>query len=98
MNNIVWTFGGSYRVVDSGTATLELLAGGRLWYMDAEITLAGPGQTLQASGSKTWVDPIIGVSGSVDLGNGFGLYGEADIRGFGAAAVLDWQVVGTLKY
>jgi hypothetical protein len=98
MTNIIWTFGGSYRVLDNGTATLDVLAGGRLWYMDADITLTAAPFTLQASGSKTWVDPIIGVSGSVDLGNGFGLHGEADIGGFGAAADLDWQVIGALKY
>ncbi len=98
MTNIIWTFGGSYRVLDNGTATLDVLAGGRLWYMSTDITLTAAPFTLQASGSKTWVDPIIGISGAVDLGNGFGLHGEADIGGFGAAADLDWQVVGALKY
>ena len=98
MNNVIWTLGGSYRVVDNGTATLDLMAGGRLWYIDADITLAGSVNTFQGSGSKTWVDPIIGVAGSVDLGNGFGLRGAADIGGFGVAADLDWQVVGALEY
>ena len=53
---------------------------------------------MQASGSKTWVDPLIGVAGSVDLGNGFGLHAEADVGGFGAGADIDWQVQGTLQY
>ena len=39
---ILWTFGGSYRVVDNGTATLDVLAGGRLWYLDSDLTLTGP--------------------------------------------------------
>jgi len=98
LNTIVWSFGGTYRVVDNGTATLDLMAGGRLWYMDTDITLAGPVNTLQGSGSKTWVDPIIGVAGSFDLGNGFGVRGSADVGGFGVAADLDWQVVGALQY
>jgi len=98
LNTVIWTFGGSYRVVDNGAATLDLLAGGRLWYMDTDITLAGPVNTLQGSGSKTWVDPIVGLSGTVDLGNGFGLRGSADVGGFGVAADLDWQVVGALQY
>ena len=98
MTNIIWTFGGSYRVVDNGTATLDVLVGGRLWYMDTDVTLTAAPFGLQASGSKTWVDPIIGISGAIDLGNGFGLRGEADIGGFGAAADLDWQVVGAVNY
>lgn len=98
LNTIVWSFGGTYRVVDNGNATLDLMAGGRLWYMDTDITLAGPVNTLQGSGSKTWVDPIIGVAGTFDLGNGFGVRGSADVGGFGVAADLDWQVVGALQY
>src|SRR5262245_5310872 len=39
MNLVLWTFGGSYRVVDDGTATLDVLAGGRLWYLDTDLTL-----------------------------------------------------------
>ena len=98
MNTVVWTFGASYRVVENETATLDVLAGGRLWYLDTDVTLTGPVNVLQGSGSKTWVDPIIGVAGTVDLGSGFGLHGEADIGGFGVGAELDWQVLGTLRY
>ncbi|TGV77418.1 hypothetical protein EN801_036835, partial [Mesorhizobium sp. M00.F.Ca.ET.158.01.1.1] len=76
MNMVLWTFGGSYRVVDNGTATLDVLAGGRLWYLDTDLTVTGPLATREASGSKTWVDPLIGVAGNVALGNGFGLHGE----------------------
>ena len=99
MNLILWTFGGSYRVVDNGAATLDVLAGGRLWYLDSDLTLTGPrGGVREASGSKTWVDPLIGVAGGVDLGSGFGLHAEADVGGFGVGADIDWQVQGTLQY
>ena len=60
--------------------------------------LPGPFSTREASGSKTWVDPQIGVAGDVALGNGFGLHGEADVGGFGVGADIDWQVQGTLQY
>jgi len=98
LNTVIWSFGGSYRVVDTGAATLDLMAGGRLWYTDTDITLTGPVNILQGSGSKTWVDPIVGVSGRYDFGNGFGVRGSADVGGFGVAADLDWQVVGALQY
>jgi outer membrane receptor protein involved in Fe transport len=98
LNIVIWTFGGSYRVVDNGTATLDLLAGGRLWYLDTDLSVSSAIGSADASGSKTWVDPLIGIAGGIGLGNGFGLHAEADIGGFGAAADLDWQVVGTLQY
>ncbi|WP_208245619.1 hypothetical protein WGT02_37080 (plasmid) [Rhizobium sp. T1470] len=98
LNLFLWTFGGSYRVVDNGRATLDVLAGGRLWSLDSDLTLTGPRDVREASGSKTWVDPLIGVSGNIDLGNGFGLHAEADVGGFGAGADIDWQVQGTLQY
>ena len=98
LNLVLWTFGGSYRLVDNGTATLDVLAGGRLWSLDNDLTVTGPLATREASGSKTWVDPLIGVAGTVGLGNGFGLHGEADVGGFGVSAQIDWQVQGTLQY
>ena len=42
MDVILWTFGGSYSVVDNGTATLDVLAGGRLWYLDTDLTVTCP--------------------------------------------------------
>ncbi len=99
MHTVVWTFGGSFRVIQYDPVTLDLLAGGRLWNLGADLTLTGPQAVpRQASGSKTWVDPIIGISGRVNLGSGFALQAEGDVGGFGVAADLDWQVLGTLQY
>src|SRR5262245_23510137 len=94
----LWTFGGSYRVADQGAASLDVLVGGRLWSLDNDLRVAGPFRDREAARTKTWVDPLIGVSGSVGLDNNFGLHAEADVGGFGAAADFDWQVQGTLQY
>jgi hypothetical protein len=98
LNTIVWTFGGSYRVIDSDRGHLGLLAGGRLWNVNADGSLTGPLAVRQHSGGKTWVDPIVGVNGRLELGAGFALQAEADVGGFGAASDIDWQVMGTLQY
>ena len=96
---VVWTFGGSYRVIQYDPVTLDLLAGGRLWNLDAEVTISGPGGgALRGSDNKTWVDPIIGVAGRVKLGERFALQAEGDVGGFGLNADIEWQVVGTLQY
>jgi hypothetical protein len=98
LHTIVWTFGGAYRVIDGERGHLGLLAGGRLWNVDAEGSLIGLPVARQRSGSKTWVDPIVGVNGRLELGAGFALQAEADVGGFGAASDIDWQVMGTLQY
>ena len=98
LDAIVWTFGGAYRVVDSDRGSLDLLAGGRLWNVDAKGTLVGPLAVRQRSGSQTWVDPIIGINGRIELGSGFALQAEGDVGGFGIASDIDWQVLGTLQY
>jgi len=98
LDTIVWTFGGAYRVIDMDRGSLDLLAGGRLWNADVKGTLAGPLAVRQRSGSKTWVDPIIGINGRIELGSGFALQAEADVGGFGVASDIDWQVLGTLQY
>jgi hypothetical protein len=98
LNTVIWTFAGSYRVIQNDPVTLDLLAGGRLWNLDAELTLAAPGAALQRSGSETWVDPIIGVAGRVKLGSNFALRAEGDVGGFGVNADIDWQVIATLQY
>ena len=98
MSTIIWTFAGSYRAFQNDTVTLDLLSGGRLWNLNADMTLTGPLGGRQASGSITLVDPIIGIAGKVNLGSGFALRAEGDVGGFGAAADLDWQAFGALQY
>lgn len=97
-NVLIWNVGGAYRVLDQGGASLDLTAGGRLWYLNADQTLTGPLAVTEASGSRTWFDPLVGLAGGVDLGKGFRLHGEGDIGGFGVGANLDWQLQATLQY
>jgi len=98
MDTIISTFGVSYRAIDTDRGSLDLLAGGRLWNEDAKATLAGPLAVRQRSGSKTWVDPIIGINGRLELGAGFALQAEGDVGGFGAVSDIDWQVLGAVQY
>ena len=98
MDMVIWTFGGSFRAVEYGPATLDLLAGGRLWNVDATAKLTGPLAARQRSGSETWVDPIIGISGRIELGSGFALQAEGDVGGFGLVSDIDWQLLGTIQY
>jgi opacity protein-like surface antigen len=98
LDTIIWTFAGSFRAIDSDRVSLDLLAGGRLWNLDAEGTLAGPLGVRQRSGSKTWVDPLVGIVGRLELGNGFAVQAQGDVGGFGVASDIGWQLLGTLQY
>ena len=97
LDTVVWTFGGSFRAIEQDPVTLDLLVGGRLWNVDAKGTVTGF-VARQRSGSQTWVDPIIGISGRVELGNGFALQAEGDVGGFGLVSDIDWQLLGTIQY
>ena len=48
----------------------------------------------EVSGSKSWVDPFVGVRGRWNLTDRWYLTGKADIGGFGLASDLVWQVYG----
>ncbi len=90
---------GYYRLLAGGRAALDVLAGGRLWYVRSEIDLQGallPGR--KADASETWADPVVGVRGQAELGAGFHLFGLADIGGFGVSSDSTWQAMGALGY
>jgi hypothetical protein len=98
LKTLIWTFGGSYRVIQGGAFDLDLLAGARLWMLDTNLKLTGPLAVREFGGSETWVDPLVGVAAQVSLGGGFALRAEGDVGGFGVGADLDWQLHGTLQY
>lgn len=97
LKTMILTFAGSYRVIQSETVDVDVLAGARVWMLDTTLTLTGL-TVRQRGGSEAWIDPLIGMSGRIKLGNGFALRAEGDVGGFGVGADLDWQLLGTLQY
>ncbi len=87
---------GSYRMIDSDQGHLDVLAGGRLWYVNTEIDPVGLDVTFEDG--DTWVDPIIGVQGRSNLTPQVFLTGWAMIGGFGAASELTWDLMGGAGY
>ena len=93
------TVAGFYQVLAHQRASLDALAGARIWYVDTEIDLSAgllPARSVQDD--EVWADPVIGLRGGVELGRGFFLAAAADIGGFGVASDFTWQVLGTLDY
>jgi hypothetical protein len=93
------TVAGAYRVFERDNHFLDVLAGGRVWDIDNDFKLtAGLLPEVKTGSGETWVDPIVGVRGHLDLGSGFTVAAYADIGGFGAASDLTWQLYGGIQY
>ncbi|HSK38333.1 MAG TPA: hypothetical protein VK943_01065 [Arenibaculum sp.] len=93
------TAAGFYRVVAEEDYALDLAAGARVWYVDTEIGLgAGLLPARRVQDDETWVDPVVGLRGTAQLGRGFFLAGAVDIGGFGVGSDLTWQLLSTLGY
>ena len=101
-------FGGAYEIwagrnpVLNGSVALDLVAGGRYWHQDTDVTgiLAINSlvrETLR-SGSVDWVDPFIGARLRNRLGPGEDLMIRADFGGCGVGSDFSWQVLATYNW
>jgi hypothetical protein len=92
----IGTFLLSYRVVDAKPAYFDLFAGARVYDFYSQIVLRPnlAGQGFKASGTDTWVDPVLGLRGRYYVSRAVFLNGYGDIGGFGAGSELSWQVLG----
>lgn len=88
-----------YRIFDSTQASVDLMAGARLWSVDTDIDLNGAVvEPSSFSDGDTWVDPLIGVRGKAMLSEKVYLTGWGMIGGFGAASELTWDLMGGAGY
>ncbi|CAA2136803.1 hypothetical protein HYPP_00152 [Hyphomicrobium sp. ghe19] len=113
---VIVEFGGAYEVwsgqnpIATGSTSLDLLAGGRYWHQDADISanvsasvnigdLSVSGNRVTArSGSVDWVDPFIGARLRNQIAPGEEIMVRADVGGFGAGSEASWQVLATYNW
>lgn len=98
-----WPIGsgvGSYHSKTNTSLTLDLIGGGRYWWLKDEIDLKGPlGVNPQFNGSESWFDFIVG--GRVNLAiNKFFVQVRSDIGGFGLgfSSDISWNIAGYIGY
>ena len=92
---------GEYRLINNPTGSLDAMAGLRVWDVQTDLNfhtaISGhPGGAL--SDGATWVDPMIGAKGRINLGSGFYLTDWAMIGGFGVSSSVDWDVMAGIGY
>jgi hypothetical protein len=88
-----------YHAIDQPVQSFDTGLGFRAWGVSSGLTLNGGRlPTVTVNRGAGWADPLIAARYHRELGNGFGLTAYGDVGGFGVAAHVDWQVVGTLDY
>jgi hypothetical protein len=91
------TYAGAYRVLDSGSFWVDVLAGARVWSRSSTLTITGPGPIgISRGASKTWVDAVVGLRAQADLTPDVFVQLYADAGAGGAQS--DWQAGGFLGY
>lgn len=90
----------AYRInTGSKTTTLDVYAGARFWAVDLETTIIPPNQPqVMLSGSKSWVDPIVGLQANFALSKELYSYLRSDFGGFGANSNWSFMMVGGFGY
>lgn len=87
-----------YRLIDDEAGTLDALAGARVWWVSTDLDYSGPVINASGSDSETWVDPIIGFRGRLNLSPELFFTSWAMIGGFGVSSDFTWDVMGGLGY
>jgi opacity protein-like surface antigen len=101
-----------YRLINCEKGSLSVFAGARYNYMSGDLQIFDDGDArfpalrqrlgipanLRVSGSKDWVDPVIGIGGKVRVAKPVAIYAKGDIGGFGAASAFTWQIGGGVEF
>ncbi|WP_229426700.1 hypothetical protein [Microvirga alba] len=99
-------FGAAYEVARLGALGVDLTAGGRYWYQEADLSFdllgtvgAGDlaivgGRAIAKSGSVDWLDPVVGGRLRYTIAPGHELFLRGDIGGFNVGSKFSWQAIG----
>ncbi|MFA7305891.1 MAG: hypothetical protein WC026_04390 [Hyphomicrobium sp.] len=97
-------FGGAYEIwsgrspITTGSTAVDVLAGGRYWHQDVDVSATLNSLSAVKSGSVDWTDPFIGARLRNQIGNGQELMVRADVGGFGVGSDFSWQVLATYNW
>lgn len=95
----IGTFGGAYRAIETDHASLDLLAGVRVWSVDTDLKLLGgllPDQDFEHN--EDWIDPIVGLHGRYQFDNGLFVTSLSQVGGFGVGSHLTWDTFGGVGF
>jgi hypothetical protein len=96
---LVMSLLGDYAAFEDGFSNVIVSGGARLWSVDTELELSPGilrGRTVKSG--DTWVDPVVGVRGSLDVGANFFVSGWGYVGGFGVGSDMMGDVFGGVGY
>lgn len=97
LKGFISALGGAYRVLETDTTSLNLLAGARYLWLEADLDIAiGPGISQKYKDSGHVWDAIAGIRGKTELSNKWYLAYYLD-AGAGDSE-FTWQALGGLNY
>ena len=85
-----------YRVIDTKMIKIDALAGFRYWHVGQNLQFTT--NTLNFSGSQSWVDPLVGGRILGNLSPKFEIAIGGDVGGWGTGSQLEYSVGGFLGY
>lgn len=91
------TFAGFYRVVQSDSLNLDLLAGLRYMKLKLDFDIQGTRAGFSPDGSASFTEPIVGARVIQRIGRRSSLTGYGDYGGFGGSKTV-WQLYGIYNY
>ena len=99
-SSLIGTLVPGYRLVDDPRYSFDVLAGVRGYSVATKVTTGSPLAILNLVGKHTesWVEPIVGVKGRVNLTDKFYFASWGFIGGFGAGSKISWDVFGGFGY
>lgn len=96
VDSLFITLAGGRRVQAQQDQTIDLLAGVRIWDIDADAAVLGT--PFAASRTVSLTDPVIGIRFNRQHTNGFSTIAYGDIGGFGVGSDFTAQIAVTVNY
>jgi len=78
--------------------SFRLFAGARYVDLSNKLEVRIANQNFRASGSESWVDPVVGLRWSTPPGNRWSFWLRGDVGGFGVGSDLSWNAVAAVAF
>jgi len=96
LKGFITTLGGAYRVLEMDTSRLNLVAGVRYLWLEADLDVDIGRLGVGGSESDTVWDGVVGLRGKTDLNDKWYLTYYADVGG--GNSKMTWQALGAINY
>jgi opacity protein-like surface antigen len=104
VGQLVYQLAVGYRVVDTSSTQLDVIAAGRYTRLDTDLNLVTttgpllPGGSRSLSGSADWWDPVIGFRVILPFAEHWSFMGYGDVGGFDVGSKITYQAIAGVNW